>query len=208
MCGQRCSNPLVGACHPLISLSFSLCLFVLFIHPPLFNPSQSNPRYPQSHPLLSSLTHFLLSKEEELDYLTPPVWASHLPIFLPVDHQPAGVVMEGEIHRSTSSPPSGFPPPPPPVMHGAALCEPEDWMSISVNSSLLSVVRHPETPQERLFRRSASMNAKHVMVFTTPPLPLFLSTLGTRQPSQSSLHCLLRPSCFLSSFFFEHLKKK
>ncbi|KAG7221853.1 hypothetical protein INR49_017029 [Caranx melampygus] len=34
------------------------------------------------------------NQEEELDYLTPPVWASHLPIFLPVDHQPARVVME------------------------------------------------------------------------------------------------------------------
>ncbi|KAI3353133.1 hypothetical protein L3Q82_019683 [Scortum barcoo] len=34
------------------------------------------------------------AKEEAPEYLTPPVWASHLPIFLPVDHQPARVVME------------------------------------------------------------------------------------------------------------------
>ncbi|XP_029352105.1 nephronectin a isoform X2 [Echeneis naucrates] len=32
--------------------------------------------------------------QEELDYLTPPVWASHHPIFLPTDHHRARVVME------------------------------------------------------------------------------------------------------------------
>lgn len=48
------------------------------------------------------LTHFLLPKDETLDYLSP-VWDSLLPLFPPVDHQPAGVVMEGENCWSASS---------------------------------------------------------------------------------------------------------
>lgn len=86
------------------SLSVSLSFCHSYSFSPLLLYLQSNPLPPPPCPL----THFLLSKEEELGYLTPPVWASHLPIFLPVDHQPARVVMEGEIRRLTS-PPSGFP---------------------------------------------------------------------------------------------------
>lgn len=80
-------------------LSLSFCPLLLFLQPLLLCL--------QSKPLLPTLpvhsNPFLLSKEEELDYLTPPVWASHLPVFLPVDHQPARVVMEGEILRSSIS---------------------------------------------------------------------------------------------------------
>lgn len=89
-CGQRYSNPLVGA-------FYSLCISTLY------HFMQIKPPTSPAHPFPSSpLTHFLLFKEEALDYLTPPVWTSHLPIFLPMDHQPAGVVTEGEILRSTS----------------------------------------------------------------------------------------------------------
>lgn len=96
-CGQRCSYPLVDAFH---SHNISLCLPLsfLFILHPLTTESQSNPLYPT----LPIPSNPFFSKEEELDYFTPPVWASHLTIFLPVDHQPARVAMEGEIRRSTS----------------------------------------------------------------------------------------------------------
>lgn len=87
------------------SLSVSLLLSSLLFLRPLLLYLQSKPLSP-TLPIHSN--PFLLFKEEELDYLTPPVWASHLPVFLPVDHQPARVVMEGEILRSSifSSPPS------------------------------------------------------------------------------------------------------
>lgn len=93
-----------------------------FLHP-LLLCLQSNPN---PTPTLTPtppmpLTDFLLSKEEELDYLTPPVWASHLPIFLPVDRQPAREVMEGEIRRSTF-PGAASLLAHPSNMHGAALC--------------------------------------------------------------------------------------
>lgn len=79
------------------SLCVSLCPSYLFSNLLLLYLNQT-PSIPLSPSLL---THFL-SKEEERDYLTPPVWASHLTLFLPVDHQPARVAMEGEICRSTS----------------------------------------------------------------------------------------------------------
>lgn len=80
-----------------VHLCVSLCLsFSLFLDCFIFNQT---PRHSLSPPC--PLTDFLLSKEEELDYLTTPLWASHLPLFLTVDHQPAREVMEGEIRRST-----------------------------------------------------------------------------------------------------------
>lgn len=91
--------------------SFSLHLFLPL---PTLNHLISNqtPTPPQSQ-LLNSCppNDLLLPKEEELDYLTPPVWASHLAIFLPVDQRPATWVTEGETCFS-SWPSDG---------HGAAL---------------------------------------------------------------------------------------
>lgn len=91
--------------------SFSLHLFLPL--PPLNHLiSNQTPTPPQSQ-LLNSCppNDLLLPKEEELDYLTPPVWASHLAIFLPVDQRPATRVTEGETCFS-SWPTDG---------HGAAL---------------------------------------------------------------------------------------
>lgn len=89
--------------------SFSLHLFLPL---PTLNHLISNQTPTQSQ-LLNSCppNDLLLPKEEELDYLTPPVWASHLAIFLPVDQRPATRVTEGETCFS-SWPSDG---------HGAAL---------------------------------------------------------------------------------------
>lgn len=83
-CGQRCSNPL-----PLIltgvslSILFSLYHLILSQPPPMLHP------YP--------LTNFFLQpKEDTPDYFPPRLWATHLPLFRTVDHQPAPRVMEGE----------------------------------------------------------------------------------------------------------------
>lgn len=43
------------------------------------------------------LTNFFLQpKEDTPDYFPPRLWATHLPLFRTVDHQPAPRVMEGE----------------------------------------------------------------------------------------------------------------
>lgn len=67
---------------PILSRSVS---FVCAVLSPL-NPSSFLPPTPPPF------------KDEE-PLLTPPLWDSHLPIFLPVDRQPPGVAMEGETHR-------------------------------------------------------------------------------------------------------------
>lgn len=77
-----------------VSVSLSL-----FVHPsPLYVIQTSNTHIPPAPLSLLTQIPFCL-KEEVLDYLTPPVWARHHPIFLPVDHQPVGLVTEGEILR-------------------------------------------------------------------------------------------------------------
>lgn len=104
------------------------------------------------------------------------MWDSHLPIFPPVDHQPARVVMEGEICQSTS-PPAPSVPPHISIMHGAALrgLRRNKCHSQLFSSCFLSSLGRRDTNQEQLFKRNASTNAKHVIVYTTLHLPLFLS---------------------------------
>lgn len=116
----------------------SLCLSLLSFLP-FTTLSSIKPPIPPTPP--SPLTHFLLSKEEEPDYLTPPVWASHLPIFLPVDHQPTRLVMEGEICRSTS-PLSTFSSSYPSQQHAwfCTLQTAEEWMSLWTILSQLPVL--------------------------------------------------------------------
>lgn len=179
-CGQRCSNPFfffLFSLHlsalSLISLCTSLFTSSPPIKPPFFPPCP--------------LTHFLLSKEEEPDYLTPPVWDSHLPIFLPVDHQPARGVMEGEIRRSTSHPTpqaASLLPPHLSNMHGAALCRlrGSECRSRLFPYCFLSSPSRRGTTQEQLFSRNASMSAEHV---TVTALYIFLPFFHSLKISQS-----------------------
>lgn len=195
------------------SLSVSLCPSYLFSTLLLLYLNQT-PSIPLSPSLL---THFLLSKEEELEYLTPPVWASRLPIFLPVDHQPARVVMEGEIRRSASPQQPLFFSPSQQHAWCCTVQTEEERMSLSTILLLLSVPPgRRDTTQEQLFSRNASMNAKHVTVFTTLHLPFFLlfstrkNNFSVAQNYCDFLFTALFSSCFsfFSLVFFEHLEQR
>lgn len=181
-------------------LSLSPSPSVLLTH---FTTScQSNPPLPFLPLPSSSLTHFLLSKEEALDYLTPPVWASHLPIFLPVDHQPARVVMEGEI-RSTSPRqllffPLGN-------MHGAAQCDLRRTKCHSqlFSSCFRSVPGRGGTTQEQLFSRRKTARVPSMLQFL-PLSPPFLYPFYPEYSFsvQKSHHEFLFPASSSSSFSF------
>ncbi|CAI5680546.1 nephronectin a isoform X1 [Oreochromis niloticus] len=84
-----------GHCQPLFALTHRVvgirCLPQAVCQPGCKHGDCVGPNKCKCHPGFTGKT---CNQEEAPDYLTPPVWASHLPIFLPVDHQPARVVME------------------------------------------------------------------------------------------------------------------
>ncbi|XP_073327093.1 nephronectin a [Pagrus major] len=84
-----------GHCQPLFALTHRVtrirCQPQALCQPGCKHGDCVGPNKCKCHPGFTGKT---CNQEEEPDYLTPPVWDSHLPIFLPVDHQPARVVME------------------------------------------------------------------------------------------------------------------
>ncbi|XP_071383394.1 nephronectin a isoform X1 [Centroberyx affinis] len=84
-----------GHCQPLYALTHRVvgirCQPQAVCQPGCKHGDCVGPNKCKCHPGFTGKT---CNQEDALDYLTPPMWDSHLPIFLPVDHQPARVVME------------------------------------------------------------------------------------------------------------------
>ncbi|XP_036971405.1 nephronectin a isoform X1 [Acanthopagrus latus] len=84
-----------GHCQPLFALTHRVtrirCQPQALCQPGCKHGDCVGPNKCKCHPGFTGKT---CNQEEEPDYLTPPVWDSHLPLFLPVDHRPARGVME------------------------------------------------------------------------------------------------------------------
>lgn len=169
-CGQRCSNTSVAAFHsfrlPVSFFDSSLTLYLFIsINPP--PPLSSDP--------------FLLSEEEERAYLTPPVWASHLSLFLPVDHHPAPrLVVEGEICANRA-----------PSLHA--------WRAVhttTVNVKYFLLFTWCKSHRKAALSTNIRRTAKHATVFTTLLSPAVF--LSAPQPFCSFLFFsdTSRQSCF------------
>ncbi|XP_077965201.1 nephronectin a isoform X1 [Gasterosteus aculeatus] len=83
-----------GHCQPLFALTHRVagirCQPQAVCQPGCKHGDCVGPNKCKCHPGFTGKT----CNQEEPDYLTPPVWGSRLPIFLPVDRLPARVVME------------------------------------------------------------------------------------------------------------------